>query len=297
MKASASQPVPYVTNMPSNIPSSPSKFIYCLEIFYSDESNEELIIALLDSWNIDALEQDQLRIKVYHEDFIVLQEIQEFLESKKSIVSDTQIIELEDKNWNKLWESSFEPVNVEDFCTVRASFHKASTSRFEIIIDPEMAFGTGHHETTYLMMLQMKEIPFQSKTVLDFGCGTGILAILAEKLGSAQIAAIDNDPVAIQCAVDCIEKNQSKHIEASTKGLDHFKGSKFDVILANINRNVLLEYAVAIASLQNSGAQLLLSGILVSDILQIKEQFEANAYLVQTEKSKGDWSSLLFSKI
>lgn len=179
------------------------------------------------------------------------------LEYSKTIIAET--------NWNESWEKNFDPVIVEDFAAIRAHFHEpVKNVQHEIIITPKMSFGTGHHATTFMMMQQMKEVNFKDKSVFDFGTGTGILAILAEKLGAAEILAIDNDEWSIENARENIEMNESTHINiqlADQPGKDR----KFDVILANINKHVILEYAENLIDILNKNGLVLVSGLLAED--------------------------------
>ncbi|HZI52519.1 MAG TPA: 50S ribosomal protein L11 methyltransferase [Chitinophagaceae bacterium] len=172
-------------------------------------------------------------------------------------------------NWNKLWESGSDPVIIENFCAVRASFHNpVKTARYEIIIDPKMNFGTGHHATTFMMIQQMSEIDFTGKTVCDFGTGTGILAILSEKLGTENIIAIENDLSSIENARENILLNKCSNIRL----LNDSKvcaNQKFDIILANINKNTILENFSSFHENLNANGVLLLSGFLEEDLPEI----------------------------
>ncbi|HEX6171994.1 MAG TPA: 50S ribosomal protein L11 methyltransferase [Chitinophagaceae bacterium] len=178
-------------------------------------------------------------------------------------------------NWNKVWESNFEPVIVNDYVAIRADFHKPiSNTQFEIVITPKMSFGTGHHATTHMMIELMKEIDFNGRSVLDFGTGTGILAILAERSGAKNIVAIDNDDWSITNAEENFKKNNCNKIILK-KASDATSEIKFDIILANINKNIILENLVLIKEQLNKGGQILLSGLLESDneeILTVSSQ-------------------------
>lgn len=169
------------------------------------------------------------------------------------------------QNWNALWESNFEPVVVEGFCMIRADFHeKDENLPLDIIITPKMSFGTGHHATTYMMVEQMSQLSFDNKTVADFGTGTGILAIIAEKLGASTITAIDVDDFSIENATENIERNKCYNIEVIQADL--FSGiKKFDIILANINKNVIIDNIHSLAAALNVGGRVLLSGLLKED--------------------------------
>lgn len=168
-------------------------------------------------------------------------------------------------NWNKVWESSFHPIVVDDFVAIRADFHKTITgTQHEIVITPKMSFGTGHHATTCMMIEQMREIDFIGKSVLDFGTGTGILAILAEKSGAASIAAFDNDEWSIRNAAENFEMNKCSKINLSLNPRIVSR-KKFDIILANINRNVILENFQSIYDHLKSTGILVISGFLKDD--------------------------------
>lgn len=204
---------------------------------------------------------------------------------------------IEQQNWNALWESNFEPVLVDDFVGIRASFHQPIEHvAYEIIITPKMSFGTGHHATTYLMMKQMQKINFHNKSVFDFGTGTGVLAILAKKLGASKVVATDIDKWSIENAKENFEHNHVTDIQLlHTDSCD--VGSSFDIILANINRNVLLNNIPILASQLCKGGQLVLSGILSEDISAIIN-CGSNSSLQHTyQAEKNNWICLIFNKL
>jgi ribosomal protein L11 methyltransferase len=191
-------------------------------------------------------------------------------------------------NWNEEWEKNFDPVIVDDFVAIRADFHAPIKNvEHEIIITPKMSFGTGHHATTYLMMQQMHKIDFHNKSVFDFGTGTGILAILAEKLGSKNIIAVDNDEWSISNAKENIERNNCSKILLSLEDEPPLK-EKFDIILANINKNVILSFIFRLAELLNEKGHLILSGLLQddeNDILAIIKDLPVN-YIHTSHRNK-----------
>ena len=170
-----------------------------------------------------------------------------------------------EQNWNAAWEQSFEPVIIGTQVAIRASFHQPTPGiEREIVITPKMSFGTGHHATTYLMVKNMLDLNFKDRTVLDFGTGTGILAILAEMEGARSILAIDNDEWSIDNGRENLAANACTKIKLELKDTLP-QGQKFDIILANINRHILLEHAEALADSLEQGGSLLLSGILTED--------------------------------
>ncbi len=212
----------------------------------------------------------------------------------KTVSACYTVTSIEETNWNQLWESNFDPVVVGNFVGIRASFHQPITTvAHEILITPKMSFGTGHHATTYMMVDHMQDILFEGKTVFDFGTGTGVLAILAEKLGAASVTAIDNDQWSIDNARENIVNNYCNSVElikADTASLD----KQFDIILANINKNVILEnLAVLFKQLSNEGV-LFLSGLLQEDEKDIRQAIENfGKHTVDTDR-RGNW---LFLKV
>ena len=202
------------------------------------------------------------------------------------------ITTLEEKNWNEMWESNFEPVLIERFCAIRAEFHKPIPGvEHEIVITPKMSFGTGHHATTYMMIDQMGDIDFKEKTVLDFGTGTGILAILAEKLGAKSIYAIDVEEWSYANALENIQKNKCSKI--SVQLTSQIPEVTYDVIVANINRNVILQYLTELEERLNENGWLLISGLLLSDENDIRQSCSLKFV---KQSSRGNWISLLFIK-
>ena len=197
-------------------------------------------------------------------------------------------------NWNEKWESSFSPVQVGNFAAVRATFHApVSDVRHEILINPKMSFGTGHHATTYLMIQQMQGMNLFEKRVFDFGTGTGVLAILAEKMGATDIVAIDNDPWSIENANENIRLNKGMHIKLVSAEHPPEK-QHFDLILANINRSVLLKFIPALSNLLAPSGYLLLSGILEEDDELLTQAVDSTDLFFANRLSKDGWVSLLF---
>lgn len=198
-----------------------------------------------------------------------------------------------EKNWNEEWEKNFKPVVVGNFCSVRASFHKpVPNTKHEIIITPKMSFGTGHHATTWMMIDQMQHIDLAGKKVFDFGTGTGILAILAERLGAASVTAIDVDDWSVKNSIENISENGCERITVTESTV--LPEKKFDVILANINRNVILQYLEGLRNISKPGAVILLSGLLRTDEDIIREQAAVKGFNLINRLEKDNWISLLF---
>jgi ribosomal protein L11 methyltransferase len=202
-------------------------------------------------------------------------------------------------NWNEVWESNFQPIQIADTCYVRATFHDAHPEyRYEIVIDPKMAFGTGHHQTTASMMELMLEHNFNEKSVLDMGCGTGILAILASKLGARQVVAIDNDEVCIASTIENSKLNQIDNIIARCGSKEVIPEERFDMILANINRNVLLDQIDAYAKALSSDGVLFLSGFYEGrDLNMLIEKANMVGLAYITHRELDSWVAAEFAKI
>ena len=203
---------------------------------------------------------------------------------------------IDKQNWNALWESNFEPVLVDDFVGVRANFHDSFNGGVEhdIIITPKMSFGTGHHGTTYSVMQLMRGIDFANKSVFDFGTGTGLLAILANKLGAVDILAVDNDDWCIENASENIVVNNTQSIEIQK--VDNAKlNKKFNIIIANINKNIILDNLAFLAEATVPGGVVLLSGLLVEDEPEIEAACAALGWKHQETRTRNNWIALHYS--
>lgn len=198
------------------------------------------------------------------------------------------------QNWNALWESGFDPVLIPGWCVVRAEFHDRTEGfRHEIIIRPQMAFGTGHHETTYMMLEWLRDIPVFGKRVLDYGCGTGILGILAAKLGAKEVIGVDIEEPAIENAVEHSALNQVSDISWKLGDISVVPPGPYDLILANINRNVLLASADELRKLISPNGELLISGILAEDKEIIDRRYSEEGFQIIEVRQKGNWLSIL----
>lgn len=268
---------------------------YELVFDIASPDTRELLIAQLAEIGYDGFEETDTSLKAYiPENDFDENSLNEIL-SKTNIKYSKSIIKKQ--NWNQLWESNFAPVQVEDFVGIRANFHPPFENvEHEIVITPKMSFGTGHHATTWLVMQLMKSIDFQGKLVFDFGTGTGILAILAEKLGAAGVLAVDNDDWCIENASENTLINQCNNIDIQ-KVNDSNTGKMFDIIIANINRHILLaNMAVMSASLVQNGV-LVLSGLLTDDEKDLLDCCEANDLQFVKTVNKNGWIAIqLFKK-
>lgn len=252
----------------------------------------EELIAHLSFMDFDGFEERDSKLISYIKEENLDVDLLNLLISRYKLKYEKSVIE--DQNWNALWESNFEPVEVDDFCGIRAEFHPSFTDKeYEIIITPKMSFGTGHHATTYMMISEMRKINFINRTVADFGIGTGVLAILAEKLGSRGVWATDNDDWSIENAAENIEKNGCKNVKIEKA--EGFRGNQqFDIILANINKSVITANADdLLLRLKNQGV-LLLSGLLQNDEKDIIDIFTLRNLQHISTLIKNQWICLLF---
>lgn len=208
------------------------------------------------------------------------------------------ISEIEGKNWNEEWEKNFEPLIINDQCYVRATFHEAQPAYpYEIVIDPKMAFGTGHHQTTTMMMQYILETEVKGKEILDMGCGTAILAILAAKKGASSLIAIDNDEVCYESSVENAALNGVTNLEAFCGGKEVIPSKEFDIILANINRNILIDQIPVYATVLKSGGQIFFSGFYESpDLDMIKTTCLPFGIKYVNHKKIGEWVAASFIK-
>lgn len=205
---------------------------------------------------------------------------------------------IEKQNWNEQWEKNVEPIFVDDKCLVRASFHNIEKKYpYEIIITPKMSFGTGHHQTTHLMLSRQMKMDHQGKRVMDAGCGTAILSIMASKLGAKEVEAFDIDEWSVENGEENVEVNGCKNIHIQLGKIEEVKLSgKFDIILANINKNILLAELKVYAAYLEPGGLLLLSGFYVHDIDDLKK--EAGKYNLKAlaHDERETWACLLLQR-
>jgi len=244
-----------------------------IEFEHLKSEQKEIIIALLTEMKYEGFEEEDDLLKAFIPSGIYNEnELKAFCRDRKLSFS---VSKLENKNWNTDWETNFQPVIINHsidnlpWVAIRAAFHEPiRDTRHELIITPKMSFGTGHHATTSMMIKMMSGLDFEGKTVLDFGTGTGILAILSEKLGALKIIAIDNDDQSIKNAGENFESNNCSKIElieGSTVNVD----IKFDIILANVIKGVILDHLTAFTKGMVEGGVILFSGLLPDDEQEI----------------------------
>lgn len=261
----------------------------------TDEETSALLVALLNEQGFEGFEETDENLVAFipEADFdeVAFADVLGKLPTVSYIRSS-----VEQANWNAIWESGFQHVIIDDFVAIRASFHDPVPGvQHEIIITPKMSFGTGHHATTWMMVKTMGGVNFRDKQVLDFGTGTGVLAILAEKLGAAAVDAIDIDEWSISNAQENTAANGCSKI-ALTRTDHILPGKKYDVILANINLNVILQSLDALVSVAVPGTQVLLSGFLESDVVTMEEALQKTGFSVSKKEQKGEWVCLKIIK-
>jgi len=254
----------------------------------------EMLLALIMAYNFEGFlqEEDVLKAYVNQNEFDEV-EFETFLNESNLIFNKTTI---QHENWNAKWESSFEPIvvpfidNPQIFACVRANFHPINNdAKFDLLITPKMSFGTGHHPTTFQMIQEMSLLDFENKIVLDYGTGTGVLAVLAEKLGAEKIIAIDYDVLCYDNTVENIEANNCKKIIAVLDSHCKNNNEKVDILLANINLNVIISELKNILEITNQVAEILFSGILIEHKEIIFNALVEHQFQNIKIKSKENW--------
>lgn len=265
------------------------------------EANQEITIAALSEINFDSFQQKEDTLLAFIDKSIFDEatiKAQLKLYGQTALIDNFTISILEDINWNKKWEENYPPVIIADQILIKAPFHNIKQKyTYEIELAPKMAFGTGHHETTAMMLEQMLHINFENTTVLDYGCGTGILAIFAAIKKAEKIDAIDIDDWAYNNTVENIKTTGHQNINIKQGDIDLVQKNCYEVILANINKNVILKNLSTLFEILVPNGNMLLSGILANDIDEVTT-IAGKLFASQPNlKTKGKWAMLNYQKL
>ena len=272
-----------------------------LELTPCNETIKDIVMAQMSEIGYDSFkDEDDNTILAYTEEAgfcgeTLVQAINDLpIDLKISYTTST----IEEKNWNEEWEKNyFDPIMIDDICVVKSSFHKnVPDRRYTITINPKMAFGTGHHQTTVLMLQEILKADLTGQTVLDMGCGTAILAIMASMRGAKDVVAIDIDEWAYDNAIENLALNDINNVTVRIGGADLLGDTMFDTIIANINRNILLQDMQAYSSVLNKGGILYMSGFYTEDIAKIEEEALKHSLTLDSYSERDNWAGVKFSK-
>lgn len=258
----------------------------------------EIVIVQLAELGFESFADSENGFKGYIQESLYTKEVEtQIVELQKVLPFECTFELIGDENWNREWEKNFSPINVDNKCYVRASFHEpVKEIPFDIVINPKMSFGTGHHETTCLMISQLLKTEVKGRAVCDMGCGTSILAILASKMQADHVLAVDTDDWAVENSQENIDTNKVKGIVVKKGGAQLLAGQTFHVILANINRNILLaDMDKYVQSLEKQGV-LVMSGFFDVDIPLIQSKAESLGMVIVNGMQKNKWAMLSFYK-
>ncbi len=264
----------------------------------TDPAQNEVLIALLSHLPFDTFEETDTGFNAFLPDKGDETDVEtELLALQKRFNFQFEKTHIPGQNWNEIWETNFHPVIVGSFCGIRADFHEPLVGmEHELVINPKMAFGTGHHETTFSVIELMQGIHFAEKNVLDYGCGTGVLAILASRLGAAQIEAVDIEVESYRNTVENSEVNGAENVAAFHGILGDVPGQDFDIILANINRNVILDSLGPLSQLLKPGGLLVVSGFVLDDEALMSAALQLHGFTILETRRKNNWLAMKTEK-
>jgi ribosomal protein L11 methyltransferase len=262
------------------------------------ELGSEILMAELGELPFESFEETETGVNAYIQKELYVEGMLETIDILKSseFKISFKIIEIAPENWNETWESNFNPIEINDLCIVRAPFHESKNVKYDIVIEPKMSFGTGHHETTHLMLEYILEQDFENKKTLDMGCGTAVLAILAAKKGANPVDAIDIDNWCYLNSIENIERNNCKNIQVLEGDVSLLPGRNYEIIIANINRNILLQDLEVYQNCLQQDGMLLLSGFYNEDIDVIEKHCNSLNLNLLEKKEKNNWVALRFVK-
>ncbi|EDM45184.1 ribosomal protein L11 methyltransferase [unidentified eubacterium SCB49] len=260
------------------------------------QPGNEILIAELGNVGFESFVENEEGVKAYIQKEEWSSDILEgiFILGSDEFEITFQKTEIDQVNWNAEWEKNFTPIVVDDVCAVRATFHEPFQVPYEIVIEPKMSFGTGHHETTHMMIQHILDEEYTGKKVLDMGCGTAILAILAEMKGAVELDAIDIDPWCVENSEENVDRNNCKAISTILGGADVIPEVKYDTIIANINRNILLADMNVYVSRLKTGGSLFLSGFYTEDLPIITDCCNKLGGSFVSNKERNNWVAAKF---
>jgi ribosomal protein L11 methyltransferase len=262
------------------------------------EPGVEILIAQLGEAGFESFVENEDGVAAYIQEndwnTEILKDIQILNSNEFKITFEEEVIE--QINWNSEWEKNFNQIQVDDLVSIRAPFHENPNLKYDIVIEPKMSFGTGHHETTHMMVQHLLQLDLTNKKTLDMGCGTGILAIFAEMKGAQPIDAIDIDNWCYQNSLENVERNNCKHISVYEGDASLLMNKKYDVIIANINRNILLNDMASYMNCLNDDGIILFSGFYQEDIPIIDAEVSKYGLTLYKIIERNNWVSLKYIK-
>ena len=257
----------------------------------------EIVLSDLSVVGFESFVETKLGLKCYIAENNFSDDMLLILDNYKTHINSIEINKIKDKNWNAEWEKNFDPVFVENKLAIVAPFHKGEfTQKIVVKIQPQMSFGTGHHQTTWLASKKMFDLDLNNKSVLDMGTGTGVLAILAEKLNAKYIFAPDIDKWSYNNAIENVALNNCTKIEVALGDDSLLKDKLFDVIIANINKNILIQHFSTYSKALKSGGIMLNSGFFTTDKDDLINEAQKYGFIFESITSKDQWALLEFKK-
>jgi len=260
----------------------------------------DIVVARLNEIEFEAFAEDEYGVKAYVKTHLLDKDAVKEILSEISDLTELSFSfsKVNKENWNAQWECNYSPVFINENCVIRANFHvDVPNLKYEIVINPKMSFGTGHHETTFLMMNEMFDLDFTDKSVLDIGSGTGILSILASKLGAHNIVGIDHEEWAFKNSNENVRLNNVDNINFIHGDVNSIGNQKYDIVLANINRNTIINDMQEYVDRMNTSARILLSGFLSEDIPLILNKAEYFGLELVVLKNKNKWQMLHMGRV
>lgn len=262
------------------------------------QPGSEILIAIIADFGFDTFDYSDVGFIAYIKEELATN--LNFTDLKfDDFIYSIQIEKIKTINWNAEWEKNFNPVLVDDLLFIRAPFHEKNISfKHEIVIMPKMSFGTGHHQTTRLVCKEMFSADFLNKRVLDMGCGTGILAILSKKLGAKEVIGIDIDEWSVENSIENCSVNKFPEIQIKLGNVDLLKNeSSFDIILANINKNILKNDIQSYSQKLNTTGKLFISGFFTTDIKEINDVAKLSNLNLILSSNENEWAMMVFDKV